>query len=124
MGLVSNQAARGQDNAPKDRKIKVTNRGNVVITATLFQDGKAVRTQDTGTEGFWLAENLARGNYEVRLEAPQCMVVVKKVALFDEDTILQAELPKGTGTVVFGGGPSVQELEARIKKLEEKSQPK
>jgi hypothetical protein len=118
---LAGTAARAQDAPPKDRKIKVVNNTTpqVSVTVTLSQDGKAVRTQDVPVAGTHTFGDLRRGHYEVRMEAPDAAVVIKRVALFDEDTTLQLELPRGTGTFVLGAGPSVAELEARIKALED-----
>jgi hypothetical protein len=58
--------------------------------------------------------------YEVRVECPGWKTVVRRVILSEMDKA-QALLPKmtkGDGTVVLGSGPSLQELEDRIKKLE------
>jgi hypothetical protein len=54
------------------------------------------------------------------VECPGWKTVVRRVILSETDKT-QALLPKmtkGDGTVVFGSGPSLQELEDRIKTLE------
>jgi hypothetical protein len=91
------------------------------VTVTLYRDGKAIATRDINTRQRYQFLNLPRGNYEVHFEAPQHTTVVKKVVLEDFDSELTTPLAKGQGTIVLGAGPSLRELEARIKKLEEKT---
>jgi hypothetical protein len=93
-----------------------------VATITLYRDGKAIATKDVpfGSNGATF-DKLSSGPYEVRFEALGHKTVVKRVVLraTDKSLPLWASLPKGKGTVVLGAGPSIQELAARIKKLED-----
>ena len=64
-------------------------------------------------------KQLPLSTYEVRVECPGWKTVVRRVILSDTDKAqaLQLRMTKGDGTVVLGSGPSLQELEDRIKSL-------
>lgn len=92
-----------------------------IATITLYQDGKAIATKDVVFGGQTTFDKLSLGAYEVRFEALEHTTVVKRVLLREaaKSQDLRTNLPKGKGSVVLGAGLSIQELEARIKKLED-----
>lgn len=93
------------------------------VAVTVYRDGKAIASQDvlpnqSGT-GYTIRK-LARGNYEVHFQAPQHTTLIRKVVLDHEKyAYLKPTMSKGSGTIVLGSGPSLHELESRIRQLEE-----
>jgi hypothetical protein len=121
LALSPSSIGQAQEKKTELRSISVwaTTPDDQPITVTVYRDGKAIATRDVTSRVETSFAKLPRGNYEVHFEAPQYTTVIKKVALEDFDSELKTIMAKGQGTVVFGGGPSLRELEARIKKLEE-----
>lgn len=116
-------AATSQDKASAGGSIRISFQGgeNDYATVTVFHDGKAVATKDVilnaGQADF---KKLALGTYEIRFECPGWKTIVRRAILSDTDktAVLTPKMVKGDGTLVLGPGPSLQELEARIKSLE------
>jgi hypothetical protein len=102
-------------------EVWVENPVGMVATITLYGEGKAIATKDVRFGGRTTFDRLPLRAYEVRCEAPEHATVVKRVLLREGDRsqVLMTRLPKGKGSVALGAGPSLQDLEARIKKLEE-----
>ena len=94
---------------------------------TLYQDGKSFATKDiplltnSHPNGSSKFSCLPFGTYEVRVETPGHVTVVKRVILREADKLqeLKIYLTKGEGSTLLGPGPSIQKLETRIRNLEE-----
>lgn len=125
--IATASSMRAQEKKAGDRRIEITipstNEASSV-SITVYRDGKAIVTQDLNSSVTWTLSKLERGNYEVHFEAPGFMTVVRKVVLDEYDSELRTVLPKGKDTVTIGGGPSLRELEMRIKELEGKPRSK
>lgn len=100
----------------------------IAITVSIFQEGKLVNTMDYATRfggnplyGEDTFQKLPPGIYEVRFESPG-YVTINRQTIIREGNLAARVLvfmQKGQGATTFGVGPSIQELEARIKKLED-----
>jgi hypothetical protein len=107
--------------APGSIRIKMYGGDNDYATITVFREGKAVATKDvTMNAGIGEFKNLPLGAYEVRLECPGWKTLVRRAILAETDKTaeLVPKMVKGDGTLVVGAGPSMQELVARMDKLE------
>jgi hypothetical protein len=94
-------------------------------TLSLYLNGKVLATKEiafkkSSSAAELVFSQLPFGTYEVRFEAPEHVTVVKRVVLRQGDSYqkLTTRLTKGKGSLVLGGGASIEELEERIKKLE------
>jgi hypothetical protein len=102
-------------------RIKFPRGDDDTVTVTVFREGKALATKDVSLNaGETEFKILPLGTYEVRLECPGWKTLVRRAILTETDDTadLMPRMIKGEGTLVVGPGPSLQELEARIKKLE------
>jgi hypothetical protein len=95
------------------------------VTMSLYLNGKLLATKEiapkkSAAASVIVLSQLPYGTYEARFEAPEYVTVVKRVVLRqgDNDQKLTTKLTKGKGSLVLGGGASIEELEERIKKLE------
>jgi hypothetical protein len=123
-GSLCRVLAQGDDQC--SIKMRIFNPDNQTVTVTLYRNGKAFSTREVTFEkdnrdvdvAF---ERLPYGDYEVRFEASEHTTVIKKVILKinEQNQSLTTKLMKGKGSEVIGGGASIEELETRIKKLEE-----
>ena len=97
--------------------VAVGGSSGTITTVTVYQAGKRFATNDvSGTARF---SNLPAGDYEVHFEAPGKVTVTKRCTLrADEKVELLTNMKDGKGALVLGGGPSIQDLESRIEKLE------
>ncbi len=122
-GLLCRVSAQGPDSGKIELGIGDPYEDQTA-TVSLYHNGKLLATKEVavnrGRREWVKFSSLPFGTYEVRTEAPRRVTVVKKVVLRKEDKTqeLTVTLEKGKGSVVFGGGPSLEELEERIKKLE------
>jgi hypothetical protein len=90
-----------------------------VVAVSLFHEGKLQATQDLPVGKVARFNGLPLGEYEVHFESPGKVTIVRRCAVREEDKVqVGAHLTAGKGTVVLGGGPSIQDLKARIDKLE------
>jgi hypothetical protein len=117
---------------PKDDDGEITltinspERATDVVSVTLFRDAKRVATKEVRPIDFpsppgakMQFMKLPLGTYEARLECVGCVTMVKTIVLREADKrqAVHATLTKGEGAIIFGG-PSLQELDTRLKKLE------
>ncbi len=89
------------------------------VLVSVTKVGSIVKSSDcTAARGItW--EKIAEGDYEVRFEAPNKQKLLKRIHITaGEETVLSAKLPDGKGTVMLGSGPSLSDLDARLKRLE------
>jgi hypothetical protein len=113
-----------QDKAPGNGSIRVKFEDasvNTPGTVTVFRDGKAIATRDAYINGGSAEfKSLPLGTYEVRSDCPGWKTVVKRAILTDTDRSadLMVKMLPGNGTLAYGVGESLHELEARIQKLE------
>ena len=90
------------------------------VAITLFQHGEVVASKDQRIGLDVRFERLPVGAYEVRCESPGHKTVVKRALLtvVEPSAEVIVEMVEGEGTTVIGAGPSLQELDARLRKLE------
>jgi hypothetical protein len=89
------------------------------ILVSVTKAGSIVKSSDcTAARGIsW--EKIAEGDYEVRFEAPNKQKLLKRIHITaGEETVLSAKLPDGKGITALGAGPSISDLDVRLKKLE------
>jgi hypothetical protein len=120
VGIPNDVSSQDKEERKGVIEVLVENPASGDATVTLYQDGKAIATKELRFGGRTQFDRLSLGTYEVRFEALGHTTIAKRVLLREGDRshVVRAKLPKGTGSVVLGAGPSLQELEARIKKLE------
>ena len=127
LGWTISIASQDKSSAEGSIRIKMQGSDNDHATVTVFREGKALATKDllinAGEAEF---KNLQLGAYEVRLECPGWKTLVRRAILteMDKTAELMPKMTKGGGTLVVGPGPSLQELEARIQKLESSVPPR
>jgi hypothetical protein len=132
-GLSVGAASRGEENPPKGA-IKLTVEYSTlyftkdaakdapkVVLVTLFSKGKALRSSEL-KDGRWAPwRGLAAGAYELHVEAEGYAKCVKHLILSDEEKEYRVHAVVGKRPLILGAGPSLEELFARLKKLEEKN---
>lgn len=117
-------AAEGPD-LPGSIYAEATAKDGINITVSIFQEGKLVNTMDyantDGGKGYGTFRKLPLGIYEVRFESHGCVTINRQTIIRDGnvDARVLVVLEKGQGAVTFGPGPSIQELDARLKKIED-----
>jgi hypothetical protein len=93
-----------------------------IITVSLFSDGKQIRSGELdsqqGVTVHW--RKLPVGDYEVHFEAKGFKKAIKRIKLAEEmvNPTVRAELDEKS-ELVLGGGPSMQELQKQIEKLQQ-----
>jgi hypothetical protein len=126
-GLLSLEwpgSATSQDKTPVDGAIRIQMQvveSGDFATITVFQEGKAIATKDVAINGGGAEfKKLSMGTYEVRFECPGWKTLVRQALVTETDKTaeLTPKMVKGEGTLMIGTGPSLQELDDRIKKLE------
>ena len=125
--LVWSEATLAQEKKANDGIIQIFVYGEKdcpFVAVTVFREGKAIGSRDmlpnsNGGAGYVL-DKLPDGSYEVHFQAPQHTTLIRKVVLGQERRAsLSPTMVKGTGSMVLGGGPSLHDLEVRIRQLEE-----
>ena len=93
--------------------------GDDTVLVTVLRAGAILKSSDCTASQMIEWENIPEGDYEVKFEAAGKQTLVKKIHVGAGDaTILSAKLPTGKGVIALGGGPSIGELDARLKRLE------
>lgn len=94
--------------------------GGQIITTTVYREGQVLATRDQFLGNRVEFKNMPLGTLEVRCESPGHTTVIKRALLTPDDREPEVivEMKKGEGAQSVGFGPSVHELEARIRKLE------
>ena len=91
--------------------------GAVLVSVT--KAGAILKSSDCSSTHSISWEKVPEGDYEVRFESPSRRTVLKRIHISaGEETVLSAKLPEGNGVIGMGGGPSLTELDARVKRLE------
>jgi hypothetical protein len=89
------------------------------VLVSVLKAGAMLKSSDCTSNHVIDWENIPEGDYEVKFEAAGKQTVIKKIHVSaGETTTLSAKLPEGKGSVAYGGGPSILEMEVRLKKVE------
>jgi len=89
------------------------------VLVSVTKAGTIVKSSDCSANHSISWESIAAGDYEVRFEAPNKQTLLKRIHITaGEETVLSAKLPDGKGTVGLGAGPSLSEMDARLRRLE------
>ena len=126
--LAGLESVNAQEKKEEDGLIQIYVQGGKdcpFVAVTVLRDGKAMASRDISPDlqsgSGYVIERLPRnGSYEVHFQAPHHTTLIRKIFLEHEKRAsLNPTMVKGTGTIVLGSGPSLQELEARIRQLED-----
>ena len=89
------------------------------VLVSVMKGGAIVKSSDCTSNHLIDWENVAEGDYEVKFEAAGKQTLIKRIHVSSgEATVLSARLPEGKGSFAVGGGPTVAEIDTRLKKVE------
>jgi hypothetical protein len=91
------------------------------VLVTLVTGGRAVRSRELRHAQWVVWRGLAAGTYELHVESEGYARCVKHLTLRAEDKGIKVRALVGKRPMVLGAAPSLEELLARLKKLEEKN---
>src|ERR1041385_129408 len=93
--------------------------GDDSVLVSVLKSGAILKSSDCTASQMIEWENIQDGDYEVKFEAAGKQSLIKRIHIGAGDsTVLSAKLPVGKGTITMGGGPSLTDLDARLKKVE------